>query len=143
MRDFFAVMRVNLIWYIPLSVAVFLYFVVPDITSGYHNVALVFHRFSWPVLISPAAYIFISCLLASIFLPVQLMLMVPAFFDRESPAYGRRYVWSLCVFVGIAAACFVLQVLIWGSFPLPVDQKGYIHFRMIPFIPWPETPLFG
>jgi len=30
--------------------------------------------------------------------------------------------------------------ILWGSFPLPVDKQGYIRIRMIPFLPWPETP---
>ena len=143
MRSLFSSMRTNLIWYIPLSVAVLFYFVIPDITSGYHNVMLVFSRFSWLVFISPAAYVFFSCVLASVFLPVQLMLIVPLFFNRESSTFGRRYLWSAGVVVGIAVACFILQVIIWGSFPLPVDSEGYIRIRMIPFLPWPESPLFG
>ena len=143
MGGIYSVMRANLIWYIPLSVAVFFYLVIPDIISGYHNVTLVINRFSWLVFVSPAAYTFFSCVLASVFLPVQLMLMVPALFDRESSTYGRRYLWSFGIVMAIAVACFILQVIIWGSFPLPVDHEGYIRVRMIPFLPWPETPLFG
>lgn len=131
----------NLLWYIPLSVAVLAYFIIPNITSGYHNVALVFHRFSWLIFVSPAAYLFFSGVLASVFVPAQMMLIIPVFFDPDTPAYRRRYLWSVTIVVGIAVVCFILQIVIWGSFPLPVDHEGYIHVRMIPFLPWPETPL--
>lgn len=143
MRSLFSTMRTNLIWYIPLGAVVLYYFVIPNITSGYHNVTLIFKHFSWLLFISPAAYVFFSCVVASVFLPIQLILMVAMFFDREFPAYSRRYLWSSVVVVGIAVACFILQVIIWGSFPLLVDHEGYIHVRMIPFLPWPESPLFG
>ncbi|WP_372522376.1 hypothetical protein [Sulfuricaulis sp.] len=142
MSSLISLMRANFIWYLPLSVAVVFYFVIPDVTSGYHNVVLVFHRFSWAIFISPSAYLFFTCVLASVFLPLLLLLMIPTFFDRDSSTYSRRYLWSLTIVIGIAIACFILQVIIWGSFPLPVDHEGYIHLRMIPFLPWPETSLF-
>lgn len=136
-------MRGNLLWYIPLSIAVFAYFVIPSISSGYHNITLVIHRFSWLIFVSPAAYLFFSCVLASVFVPVRIMLLIPAFFDPQTRTYNRRYAWSVSAVVGIAVVCFILQVIIWGSFPLPVDHEGYIHVRTIPFIPWPEMPMFG
>ena len=136
-------MRANLIWYVPLSAAVVFYFVISNAVTGYNNIALVFHQFTWAIFISPSAYLFFSCILATVFLPLQLLLMIPAFFDRSTPRYGQRYLLSFAIVVGIAVACFILQIIIWGSFPLPVDQDGYIHVRMIPFLPWPDTPLFG
>jgi hypothetical protein len=43
--------------------------------------------------------------------------------------------------VAIFVTALLLQAVIWGSFPLPVDKDGYIHVRLIPFIPWPDIPL--
>jgi hypothetical protein len=143
MGSLFAPMRANLSWYVPLSVAVLFLFVIPDITTGYQSVLLVFHRFSWLIFISPAAYLFFSCVLASVFLPIRMLLVIPALFDHKAPNFTRRYLWSFIMTIGIAIACFSLQIIIWGSFPLPVDREGYIHVRMIPLFPWPEAPLFG
>ncbi len=136
-------MSANLIWYIPLSAAVVFYLAIPNAESGYHNVALTFSRFTWAIFISPSAYLFFSSVLASVFLPLQLLLLIPAFFDPSNSGYGRRYVVSFGLIAGIAVSCVIFQVVIWGSFPLPTDQDGSIHLRMIPFLPWPEAPLFG
>jgi hypothetical protein len=139
----FSEMKANLIWYVPLCAAIVFYFVVPDVVSGHHNVALVLHRFSWLIFVSPSAYLFWSCILASVFTTIALLLVIPSFFALESPYYSRRHISTLGVVVGIAAVCFVIQFLIWGSFPLPVDSENYIHIRMIPFLPWPGSPFSG
>ena len=135
-------MRANLIWYIPLGVFVLFYLVIPNIVSGYHNIALVIRRFSWLLFLSPAAYLFFACVFLSIALPVQMTLFIPAVFDPQFPRYRRRYLVSFLIAAGIFAVCVVLQAVVWGSFPLPVDRDNHIHVRMIPFWPWPETPLF-
>jgi hypothetical protein len=142
MNRLFSGMKANLLWYIPLSGGILIYFIIPNLTSGYQNTALVFHRFSWLLFISPSAYLFLSSVLASVFFPIQLLLLIPVFFDPETSSFNRRYLKSFAIFVGIAVSCFLIQVIIWGSFPLPLDSEGYIHLRMIPFLPWPETPLF-
>jgi hypothetical protein len=134
-------MKFNLIWYIPLSAWVLLYFVVPNFNSGLENIRLVFHRFSWSLFFSPAAALFFSAIVASLFVPFQLLLVIPGFFAAESIGCIKRYVWSLGVVVAIFVTAILLQAVIWGSFPLPVDKDGYIHVRLIPFIPWPDIPL--
>jgi hypothetical protein len=135
-------MGFNLLWYVPLGVWVVFYFIIPNAVSGFHNVALVFRRFTWSLFFSPSAYVFFGAVFTSIFLPFQLFLMVPAFFDSEVLAYRRPYLWSLCMVITIAISAILLQAIIWGSFPLPADKDDYIHLRMIPFIPWPDMPLF-
>lgn len=135
-------MKFNLLWFIPLCLTIIIYFIIPNVDSGYHNIRLVFHRFTWGIFFSPSAYIFFSSILATIFVPLQLLLLIITFFDRENPGYRRRYLWTVVAVLGIVVSMFVLQIIIWGSFPLPVDSKGYIHLRLIPFIPWPEQPLF-
>lgn len=134
-------MRFNLIWYVLLGIWIIFYFVVPNVASGFHDVSIVFHRFTWAIFFSPSAYFFFASVVASVFLPFQLLLMIPAFFDNTVPAYRRRYVWSLIMAIVIVISAILLQVIIWGSFPLPVDKDGYVHLRMIPFIPWPGSSL--
>ena len=141
-RAIVRVMRYHLLWYVPLGVWIASYFIAPNFVSGFHNVALVFHRFSWGVFFSPSAYIFFTAVLTSLFLPVQFFLLIPSFFKRGVPMYRRRYLCSLGVVLGIAISAVVIQAIIWGSFPLPTDKDSYIHVRIIPFIPWPDSPLF-
>lgn len=144
-RDFrilVGTMRFNLVWYVPLCIWIVLYIIIPNLTSGLHNVALVFHRFSWGIFFSPSAYVFFSAVITSVFLPLQLLLVVLSFFDPDVPLSRRRHLWSFAVVVVIVLSALLLQAVIWGSFPLPVDKDGYIHVRMIPFIPWPDSPLF-
>ncbi len=68
--------------------------------------------------------------------------MIPSFFDSETLGHTKRYLLSLGVIVAIIVTVILLQAVIWGSFPLPVDKNGYIHVRVIPFVPWPDTSLF-
>lgn len=136
-------MRLNLMWFVPLCVAIVFYFVIPNVVAGYQNVTLVFRRFNWAIFLSPSAHLFFGALIASVALPLRLLLLIPAFFDRGVPAYARRYLWSFLVVLGIGSSAILLQIIIWGAFPLPVDKEGYIHLRFIPFIPWPDTPLFN
>ncbi len=141
-RAIVRVMRYHLLWYVPLGVWVVLYFIVPNLVSGFNNLALVFYRFSWAVLFSPSTYVFFAAVFTSLVLPVQLFLLIPGFFERGVPMFQRRYLWALGVVLGIAISAVLTQTIIWGSFPLPTDKYAYIHVRMIPFIPWPDTPLF-
>ncbi len=64
------VMRFNLLWYVPLAASVFFYFVVANFNGGLHNIRLVFHRFSWALFFSPAAALFFSAIIASVFIPM-------------------------------------------------------------------------
>jgi hypothetical protein len=132
------VMRYNLLWYLPVAAWVVWYFIVPNVASGYQNVRLVFHHFTWAIFFSPSAYIFFSAVILSIFLPFRLLLFIPLLFVPDVQTYKRRYVWSFGIVVVIVISALLIQGVIWGSFPLPASKDGYIHLRMIPFIPWPE-----
>ncbi len=134
-------MRAHLIWYVPLATAVIFFFVIPDLLSGYESMALIVQRFSLILLISPSAYLFLGCVLASTFLPLRLLLMIPPLFDRGAQDYGERYKLSFVIVIVVVVACFILQSIRWGSFPVPADPDGTTHIRMIPFLPWPEFPL--
>jgi hypothetical protein len=133
--------RFNLIWYLPLCLGILFYFIIPNVKSGYDNITLVFQRFRLAIFFSPSLYLFFSAIVGSVLLPLKLLLLIPIFFDQNISTYKRRYLLSFGVVVGIAISCVLLQVIIWGSFPLIVDKNGYIHIRFIPFLPWPETPL--
>lgn len=139
-------MRANLVWFIPLVVQA-IYISFQNIISGYENIALLIHRFSWGayflVTLSPSTYVFFSALGTAIQVPL-FVLIIPNFFDQgRIDLYRHRYLFSIGLVLSIVAIGFLLEVVIWGSFPLDVGKDGYIHIRLIPFIPWPETPLFG
>lgn len=129
----------DLLWFLPVCVGVTLYFEVANITSAYHNLALVYRRWSWALFFSPAAATFFGATLTSMWLPIYILLISFTLFDRTGPSYRRRYWWSAAVVVGIAASSALVQLIIWGSFPLPADSDGHVHLRMIPFFPWPTT----
>lgn len=133
-----ATMRLNLLWFIPLSLWIVDYFVLPNARSGYQNILLGLHRFTWGVLFSPSAYLFLAAVFESLYLPIQLLFTMPIFFVRDAPRYKRRYILSFCTAIAIAVSAILLQFVIVGSFPLPLDKDGYIHLRLIPFFPWPD-----
>ena len=94
---------------------------------------------SWGVLLSPAAYLYFTTLISTIFFPVQMLSVIPTYFDMKATGlYSRRYKWTLLTLVGICAGEFLKLALIWGSFPLEVDSSSHVRLRLIPFLPWPD-----
>jgi len=136
-------MKADLIWYVPLSVAVAILLVVPNLVNGYDTAAFVLRQFSWTVLTSPATYLFLACVFASAYLPLRLMLMIPPQFHPGSKRYGERYIVSFVIVIGVAVTCSILQSIMWGSCPLAVDQGGSVHIRLLPFLPWPDSEPTG
>jgi hypothetical protein len=137
-----AAMKFDLLWYVPLSLLVVYYIVVQNAVSGYENIRLVIGRFFWGIIFSPSTYFFFGSILVSVILPIQLLLLIPMLFNKSDAAYRRRYLWSLCVILGIIASSAIIQILIWASVPLTVAQDAHIHMRIFPFVPWPDYPLF-
>ena len=133
----------DVLWFLPACVGTALYFEAANIPSAYHNVALVYQRFTWGLFLSPAAATFLSATLASMWLPIQLLMLSASVFDPAGPLYRRRYFWSTAVVVGIAASAFLLQLIIWGSFPVLTDADGHGRLRMIPFFPCRQRPING
>ncbi len=74
----------------------------------------------------------------SMFLPLRLLLYIPLFFGHNLSSYKHRYFWSLCVVLAVAICSALLELIVFGSFPLPAEKDGYLHIRFIPFIPWPD-----
>jgi hypothetical protein len=142
-RALLAVVRFNLLWYLPVfGFAIFL-FSGAGLFYGYRDLVVIHRRWTWFALASPSAYFYFSSVIAQIDLPIRLSLMVPIFFERDHEAYRRKYLWTLLTLVGIVVAECFLEVVIWGSFPLPVDGQGHIYIRMVPFLPWPNYPFLA
>ena len=76
-------MGFNRIWYALLWIALIL-FLVPIARFDYSTFRLILHRWSWGVLFSPAAYVYFSSLIATIFFPVRVLAIVPVYFDRRA-----------------------------------------------------------
>ena len=133
-------MSLDLIWYIIIFLFTIGYIIIPNIIVGYQNVVLSFRYFSFFIFFSPSAYLFYSSIIASVWLPISLILFIPNFFskDSENKFYNKRYLIAVLIILAIIISFFIIQVIIWGSSPYGVDNQGYIHLRMIPFYPWPN-----
>lgn len=129
----------NRIWYALLWVLL-LWALIPIVHFDYDLLRLVFRRWTWGLLISPAADMFFALLSGSIAGPILMLLLIPLFFanQKENAKYNRRYSWTLLLLLGIVVGEFVIVTLMWGTFPLEVDAQNYIRLRMLPFIPWPD-----
>jgi hypothetical protein len=131
-------MRWNVLWYIPVA----LFCAATALFDAVQAWALgrdVISHWSWILLLSPSAYVWLAVTLSTVALPVQAACAIPCLFQR--PAYHPyRYTTMVLAFTTIALAiCWIVG---WGSYPLNSDQNGYLHFRMIPFIPLPSYSLF-
>lgn len=75
-------------------------------------------------------------------MPLQLAFLIPGFFEnRQEGTFAKKYGLTMLVVVGIFLATVVLRVMIWGSFPLEVDEQGIQHLRIVPFFPFPSRPV--
>src|SRR5438128_9585456 len=116
-------MGYNRIWYALLWVMLVM-FLASIVRFDWLTLRLVLHRWSWGVLLSPAAYLYFTSLISTIFFPVQMLSVIPTYFDMKATGlYSRRYKWTLLTLVGICAGEFLILALIWGSFPLEVDSS--------------------
>jgi len=127
-----------------------LYYVeLENIVVVLRNLKWVFKPLSWKSLLSPSAVVFNIANIATIFVPIIIILIIPIFFDKEQPTlwnkeqyfYKRRYLWTALAIISIFVLMFILTVIIWGSYPVIIDEEKNIRLRMIPFIPWPNYPL--
>jgi hypothetical protein len=75
-------------------------------------------------------------------LPIKLILLIPVYFVKDNGLYKKRFLCALGVVAAIWISAVIIQLILWGSFPLPIDKEGYVRVRMIPFLPWPDTPFF-
>jgi hypothetical protein len=71
--------------------------VAPNAISGYHDVRLVLQRWTWAILLSPSAYIFLATVIYySVGCLLQMLLLIPSFFARKVAGenYRRRFLLS-------------------------------------------------
>jgi hypothetical protein len=132
-------MGYNRVWYVLLCGAVLLG-LIPVLRFEYETIHLIFHRWSWMVLLSPSTYLFFGSMIQAFDLPLRGLNFIPTLFvpDESTNFYRRRYLWTIVVVIGIVVAEFVIQIIIWGTFPLEVDRQNSVRLRLIPFFPWPD-----
>jgi hypothetical protein len=99
---------------------------------------VVVKRWSWGVLFSPSAAVCVGAVLASLLLPLQGMALVIGFLFEGKPSFRSRVVPVAAIALFVLLLPLLTDTIIWGSFPLTVDDAGWHRLRMIPFIPWPS-----
>jgi hypothetical protein len=129
----------NWLWLAPLSATALLFVEMHTIPLALRLGKLALQRWSWGALISPSAYFCLGVILASVYLPFHVLLLMPAVFtSNEGDATRRRYFLALFVAVVVFLLPFLTDALIWGSFPFNIDNNGVARLRLIPFFPWPD-----
>ena len=93
-------------------------------------------RWTWGLLFSPAAYVFVVSLVLCVTTPLMWNAATKKVKERTGSSYG------LLGFVVIVVMLMVVHEVVWGSVPLAYDANGAEHIRMIPFIPWPTEPFW-
>lgn len=129
----------NLTWYVPL-VAVVLLSVVPfTFVDGVRWGRVLVSRWTWGLLLSPAAYFWLGATLSSIVTPVYFVIELPRLFDPRWAGidYVHRYRNAVVATIALVAVVAVCMVVAWGSFPLDWEPDGE-HLRLLPFIPLPS-----
>ncbi len=130
----------NYFWFLPICLFMLLKIELPNIISGYHNIVLALKHFTLGYLISPSAYVFFVAIFSSVTVPIVLLITVPHIFSgNDMELYKRKYLYSVIALLAIFIGSLILQFIIWGSLPFGIDNQGYVHLRLIPFIPWPTT----
>jgi len=71
-------------------------FVAPNAIRGYHDVRLVLQRWTWAILLSPSAYIFLATVIYWVGFLLQMLLLIPSFLARKVAGdnYRRRFLLS-------------------------------------------------
>ena len=128
----------NWIWFLPMCLVVICFTELHAVHLVSLIIPLVRKRWTWGVLLSPSAYLCLTVMLFSVFLPIQAVLIAAAQFLDDTRTLKHRYIVAIAVLVGVFLILpFITDTLIWGSFPLTYDNSGIGRLRMIPFIPWP------
>ena len=102
---------------------------------GYHCAAIILERWTWSLLLSPAAYFYFGSLVTCVSMPMQWWVAT-----KNSGGTWQHKAGTLAVIVFFL---FLLHVLVWGSVPLAYDVSGREHIRILPFIPWPDQPFWS
>lgn len=76
--------------------------------------------------------------MASICLPLYLLLLIPSTFAETTEARAKRCALVVALVLLALVIPFITDAIVWGSFPFNIDNNGVARLRLIPFIPWPE-----
>lgn len=131
-------LRWNWLWYLPLAV-VCLFQALFDLVEGIRWSWILFANWTWALLISPAAALWLASTCGSVLIPLHPLMAIPKLFALQKGA--SRYGLAIFLLGSAAVAVFVSWVIIWGSFPLDSCADG-VHLRLLPFIPRPCRPFF-
>jgi hypothetical protein len=138
---------IEYILYTILVLLILYYVELENIIVALQNVRWVFKTLSWKsflLILSPSAYVFYIANLLTISVPIVILfIIIPIIiWNREQfpDFYKRRYLWTALAIISIFVLMLILTVIIWGSCPVEIDGERNIRLRMIPFIPWPNSP---
>jgi hypothetical protein len=127
----------NLLWFVPLCLIVVAVIIIPVGLLAFENCRSLWRHFTWGLLVSPSFYMFVALTLTSPVLPIAFLTAIPETFTA-SPS--QRFIRSLTILLSIVCVSVVIQIFLWGSYPLGWDSDGTEHLRLIPFFPWPRIP---
>lgn len=129
----------NWLWLMPLSAAALLIVEMHTIPLALRLGRLALQRWSWGALISPSAYFCLGAIVASIYLPIHVLVLIPTALTSDEGRPSRKAQLLALLFIFLAFLLpFVTDALIWGSFPFNIDSNGIARLRFIPFVPWPD-----
>jgi hypothetical protein len=126
----------HLLWYIPLCLVVVATIIVPSGILAFENIRYLCRHFTWGLLVSPSCVSFLGLTVTSIMLPLGLLSSITTVFEAST---SRKLLYSARTVALTVGLSVVIQIVIWGSYPLGSDANGMEHIRMIPFFPWPQT----
>jgi hypothetical protein len=133
--------RWHLFWFIPLCVFVFLFVEQHTISLDWQLFKLAKHRWSWMLLVSPSAWFCWGIMLAAIIWPLQGLVLAFGLMKMplsEIRSLKKQIGLALLLAAAVLFMPIVWDFLLWGSFPLPIDNNGAYRLRFIPFLPWPD-----
>jgi hypothetical protein len=135
-------LRYDLLWFAPVFIWIFQYIVLQNVVAGYGTSRYIIDKLGMETVMSPSAYMYFLSLFAAILAPVMIYSRIPGLFEETSRHYRRRYLLAFGLIASIWISAVAFQFVLWGSFPVIKDRQGQLRIRMVPFLPWPETPFF-
>jgi hypothetical protein len=124
------------LWFIPFCMMALLLVESHTVSYALRIIMLGWQRWSFAALFSPSAAFCLTMIVASIVWP-----LLGLWFVALRVATRQSWLYSVLLIMGIFVLPLVTDALIWGSFPFSSDINGVGHLRMIPFFPWPSSPL--
>jgi hypothetical protein len=121
------------LWFGPLCALLLLIVERHMVVFGFTALRAAWERRTWSVLFSPSAAFCWGVIAFSIAFPLCGIGIMGALV-----AARQQWRWVILLAVVILLLPLVTDILIWGSFPLTLDNAGVARLRMIPFIPWPS-----